>query len=41
MSARAALVLRGLGITNVRALVGGYNEWVSEGNPVVKGPNPK
>jgi 3-mercaptopyruvate sulfurtransferase SseA len=25
------------GVRNVRALRGGWNEWVREGNPVVKG----
>ncbi len=30
-----------LGIKNVRALLGGYNEWVNRGNTVVTGDKPK
>jgi rhodanese-related sulfurtransferase len=32
-----ALTLKKAGITNVRALVGGYEEWLKRGDPVVKG----
>jgi 3-mercaptopyruvate sulfurtransferase SseA len=31
-------MLQARGVKNVRALRGGWNQWVSEGNPVVKGP---
>jgi rhodanese-related sulfurtransferase len=30
-------MLRKAGVTNVRALVGGYEEWVKRGDPIVKG----
>jgi rhodanese-related sulfurtransferase len=30
-------MLRRAGVTNVRALVGGYEEWVKRGDPIVKG----
>jgi rhodanese-related sulfurtransferase len=30
-------MLRNAGISNVRALVGGYEEWLKRGDPVVKG----
>lgn len=36
-----ALILNKAGITNVRALIGGYEEWVRRGDPVVKGDNPR
>ena len=36
-----ALILKKAGITNVVALVGGYEEWVKRGDPIVKGANPK
>lgn len=36
-SARAALYLRKNGVTNVRALVGGYEKWESSGMPVEAG----
>jgi 3-mercaptopyruvate sulfurtransferase SseA len=36
-SARAALMLQARGVKNVRALRGGWNEWVEKGNPVVTG----
>jgi rhodanese-related sulfurtransferase len=36
-----ALILKKAGITNVRALVGGYEEWLKRGDPVVKGHLPK
>jgi len=36
-SARAALMLQARGVKNVRALRGGWNEWVEKGNAVVKG----
>ena len=32
-----ALLLEKAGIANVRALVGGYEEWVARGEPVEKG----
>ncbi|MBI1873233.1 MAG: hypothetical protein HYZ58_18505 [Acidobacteria bacterium] len=40
-SARAALILKGEGLTNVRALLGGYNGWVAAGNKVVSGEKPR
>jgi rhodanese-related sulfurtransferase len=36
-----ALILRKSGITNVRALIGGYEEWAKRGDPVVKGDKPR
>jgi rhodanese-related sulfurtransferase len=30
-------MLRKAGVANVRALVGGYEEWVKRGDPIVKG----
>jgi 3-mercaptopyruvate sulfurtransferase SseA len=30
-------MLQARGVKNVRALRGGWNEWVDAGNPVVKG----
>lgn len=36
-----ALILKKAGIENVVALVGGYEEWVKRGDPIVKGINPK
>jgi 3-mercaptopyruvate sulfurtransferase SseA len=30
-------MLKERGVKNIRALRGGWNEWVSAGNPVVKG----
>jgi rhodanese-related sulfurtransferase len=36
-----ALILKKAGITNVRALIGGYEEWASRGDPVVKGDKPR
>lgn len=36
-SARVAIMLKKAGISNVRALVGGYEEWLRRGDPVVKG----
>jgi rhodanese-related sulfurtransferase len=36
-SARVAIILKKAGIPNVRALVGGYEEWFRRGEPVVKG----
>jgi 3-mercaptopyruvate sulfurtransferase SseA len=35
-SARAALMLQARGVKNIRALRGGWNEWVAKGNPIVK-----
>jgi 3-mercaptopyruvate sulfurtransferase SseA len=34
-AARAALMLQARGVKNVKALRGGWNEWVKAGNPVV------
>ena len=39
-SMSAALKLRSQGITNVYVLVGGYNEWIRQGRPVVNGSKP-
>jgi rhodanese-related sulfurtransferase len=39
MSARAALTLRKLGISNARALVGGFEQWKAAGHPVQGGKN--
>ena len=36
-SARVAIILKKAGIQNVRALVGGYEEWLRRGEAVVKG----
>jgi rhodanese-related sulfurtransferase len=36
-----ALILKQAGITNVVALVGGYEDWLQRGDPIVKGPNPR
>jgi 3-mercaptopyruvate sulfurtransferase SseA len=33
-SARAALMLKRRGVADVRALTGGWNDWVNAGNPV-------
>jgi 3-mercaptopyruvate sulfurtransferase SseA len=33
-------MLTAQGVKNVRALLGGWNEWVNGGNPVVKGAKP-
>jgi 3-mercaptopyruvate sulfurtransferase SseA len=30
-------MLQQRGVKNIRALVGGWNEWVKDGNPVAKG----
>lgn len=30
-------MLRKAGISNVRALIGGYEEWLKRGDPIVKG----
>jgi 3-mercaptopyruvate sulfurtransferase SseA len=30
-------MLQARGVTNVRALRGGWNEWIGAGNPIVKG----
>jgi rhodanese-related sulfurtransferase len=32
-----ALLLKKAGINNVLALIGGYEEWVKRGDPVIKG----
>jgi len=32
-------MLKERGVPNVRALAGGWNEWVNDGNPVEKGPS--
>jgi rhodanese-related sulfurtransferase len=29
------------GVSNVRALVGGYEEWAERGDPIVKGDQPR
>jgi hypothetical protein len=29
------------GVAGVRALVGGYEEWVKRGEPIVKGDSPR
>jgi rhodanese-related sulfurtransferase len=36
-----ALILKSAGIPNVRALIGGYEEWAKRGDPVVKGNSPR
>ena len=33
-------MLKERGVKNVRALVGGWNEWVNDGNKVVTGDRP-
>jgi 3-mercaptopyruvate sulfurtransferase SseA len=33
-------MLKERGVRDVRALVGGWNQWVSDGNKVVKGEKP-
>jgi 3-mercaptopyruvate sulfurtransferase SseA len=30
-------MLQQRGVKNIRALVGGWNEWMKDGNPIVKG----
>jgi len=30
-------MLQARGVKNIRALRGGWNEWIEKGNPVVKG----
>jgi rhodanese-related sulfurtransferase len=30
-------MLRKAGVTNVRALIGGYEEWAKRGDPIIKG----
>ena len=30
-------MLKGRGVKSVRALRGGWNQWINEGNPIVKG----
>ena len=30
-------MLKAVGVDNVRALVGGYEAWVTRGDPIVKG----
>jgi rhodanese-related sulfurtransferase len=30
-------MLKRAGVTNVRALIGGYEEWVKRGDPIVTG----
>jgi rhodanese-related sulfurtransferase len=39
-SAGAALTLRKYGVTNVKALLGGWGAWVTGGNRIVTGPKP-
>jgi 3-mercaptopyruvate sulfurtransferase SseA len=36
-----ALTLDGLGIKGVKALLGGYRQWLLDGNPKAEGPDPK
>jgi rhodanese-related sulfurtransferase len=36
-----ALTLKKAGITNVLALIGGYEQWLERGDPVVKGSSPR
>jgi rhodanese-related sulfurtransferase len=36
-----ALLLDKAGITNVKALIGGYEEWAKRGDPIVKGNSPR
>jgi rhodanese-related sulfurtransferase len=36
-----ALLLKKAGITNVRALIGGYEEWAKRGDPAVTGNLPR
>jgi len=33
-------MLKERGVRDVRALVGGWNQWIADGNKVVKGSNP-
>jgi len=33
--------LKKAGITNVRALIGGYEQWLKRGDPIVKGDKPE
>jgi 3-mercaptopyruvate sulfurtransferase SseA len=33
-------MLAAQGVRNVRALLGGWNDWVKDNNPVVKGSKP-
>jgi 3-mercaptopyruvate sulfurtransferase SseA len=40
-SARVALTLDGLGLRGVRALAGGYRQWLADGNPKLEGTNPR
>jgi 3-mercaptopyruvate sulfurtransferase SseA len=40
-SARVALTLDGLGLKGVKALVGGYRQWLADGNAKVEGQSPK
>jgi rhodanese-related sulfurtransferase len=35
------LILKKAGIDNARALIGGYEEWLERGDPVIKGSSPK
>ncbi|MGQ0735955.1 MAG: hypothetical protein ACT4QD_20150 [Acidobacteriota bacterium] len=35
-SARAALDMNAFGVTNVKALLGGWNEWVTRGGRIEK-----
>ena len=32
-----ALLLKAAGITNIKALIGGYEKWVERGEPIEKG----
>jgi 3-mercaptopyruvate sulfurtransferase SseA len=35
-SARAALDMNAFGITNVKTMLGGWNEWIARGEKIVK-----
>jgi rhodanese-related sulfurtransferase len=35
------LILKKAGITNGLALIGGFEEWMKRGDPVVKGDSPR
>lgn len=34
-------MLSAQGVKNVKALLGGWNDWVADGSPIVKGATPK
>jgi 3-mercaptopyruvate sulfurtransferase SseA len=35
-SARAALDMNAFGVTNVKTMLGGWNEWIAKGNKIQK-----